>query len=129
MKYIICSIVCLLVVNLGKSQTPSRQLDSIVQTYQDHKGYDQKIYPLGLYTKAYYQQEANFASQLLTDLAEMDNSQLSETEQISLEMLKFKLKETVDFYEFEAYLNPLLSDSGFHLSLSYEVRDLTLMSK
>jgi len=124
MKYIICSIVCLLVVNLGKSQTPSRQLDSIVQTYQDHKGYDQKIYPLGLYTKAYYQQEANFASQLLTDLAEMDNSQLSETEQISLEMLKFKLKETVDFYEFEAYLNPLLSDSGFHLSLSYEVRDL-----
>ena len=124
MKYIICSIVCLLVVNLGKSQTPSRQLDSIVQNYQDHKGYDQKIYPLGLYTKAYYQQEADFASQLLTDLAEMDNSQLSETEQISLEMLKFKLKETVDFYEFEAYLNPLLSDSGFHLSLSYEVRDL-----
>ena len=124
MKYIIFSIVCLLVVNLAKSQTPSQQLDSIVQTYQDHKGYDQKTYPLGLYTKAYYQQEANFASQLLTDLAEIDNSQLSETEQISLEMLKFKLKETVDFYEFEAYLNPLLSDSGFHLSLSYEVRDL-----
>jgi len=124
MKYIICSIVCLLVVNLAKSQTTSRQLDSVVQTYQDHKGYDQKTYPLGLYTKAYYQQEADFASQLLTDLAEMDNSQLSETEQISLEMLKFKLKETVDFYEFEAYLNPLLSDSGFHLSLSYEVRDL-----
>lgn len=86
-------------LNSGKSQTPNRQLDSIVHTYQDHKGYDQKTYPLGLYTKAYYQQEADFASQLLTDLAEMDNSQLSETEQISLEMLKFKLKETVDFYE------------------------------
>jgi uncharacterized protein (DUF885 family) len=112
------------VLNSVKSQTPNRQLDSIVQTYQDHKGYDQKTYPLGLYTKAYYQQEAGFASQLLTDLAEMDNSQLSETERISLEMLKFKLKETVDFYKFEAYLNPLMSDSGFHLSLSYEVRDL-----
>lgn len=124
MKYIICSIICLLVLNSVKSQTPNRQLDSIVQTYQDHKGYDQKTYPLGLYTKAYYQQEAGFASQLLTDLAEMDNSQLSETERISLEMLKFKLKETVDFYKFEAYLNPLMSDSGFHLSLSYEVRDL-----
>lgn len=124
MKYIICSIICFLVLNSVKSQTPSRHLDSIVQTYQDHKGYDQKTYPLGLYTKAYYQQEAGFASQLLTDLAEIDNSQLSETEQISSEMLKFKLKETVDFYEFEAYLNPLLSDSGFHLSLSYQVRDL-----
>lgn len=124
MKYIICSIICFLVLNSVKSQTPSRHLDSIVQTYQDHKGYDQKTYPLGLYTKAYYQQEAGSASQLLTDLAEIDNSQLSETEQISSEMLKFKLKETVDFYEFEAYLNPLLSDSGFHLSLSYQVRDL-----
>jgi uncharacterized protein (DUF885 family) len=112
------------VLNSVKSQTPNRQLDSIVQTYQEHKSYDQKAYPLGLYTKAYYQQEADFASQLLTDLAEMDNSQLSETERISLEMLKFKLKETVDFYKFEAYLNPLMSDSGFHLSLSYEVRDL-----
>jgi len=112
------------VLNSVKIQTPSRHLDSIVQTYQDHKGYDQKTYPLGLYTKAYYKQEADFASQLLTDLAEIDNSQLSETEQISSEMLKFKLKETVGFYEFEAYLNPLLSDSGFHLSLSYQVRDL-----
>ena len=111
-------------LNSVKIQTPSRHLDSIVQTYQDHKGYDQKTYPLGLYTKAYYKQEADFASQLLTDLAEIDNSQLSETEQISSEMLKFKLKETVGFYEFEAYLNPLLSDSGFHLSLSYQVRDL-----
>ncbi|MGO1752453.1 MAG: DUF885 domain-containing protein, partial [Psychroflexus sp.] len=35
-----------------------------------------------------------------------------------------KLQERVDFYEYEAYLNPLLSDSGFHLSLTYHVRDL-----
>ena len=38
-------------------------------------------------------------------------------------MLQFELQEQIDFYEFEAYLNPLLSDSGFHTSLPYQVHD------
>lgn len=108
----------------GICQTQSQQLDFVIKTFQDHKGYDRDTYPLGLYTEEYYQQEAEFAKERLKDLAEIETDKLLETEQISLELLKFKLKETIDFYEFKAYLNPLLSDSGFHLSLSYQVRDL-----
>lgn len=108
----------------GICQTQSQQLDFVIKAFQDHKGYDRDTYPLGLYTEEYYQQEAEFAKERLKDLAEIETDKLSETEQISLELLKFKLNETIDFYEFKAYLNPLLSDSGFHLSLSYQVRDL-----
>ncbi|MBZ9651903.1 DUF885 domain-containing protein [Psychroflexus montanilacus] len=108
----------------GICQTQSQQLDIVIKAFQDHKGYDRDTYPLGLYTEEYYQQEAEFAKERLKDLAEIETDKLSETEQISLELLKFKLNETIDFYEFKAYLNPLLSDSGFHLSLSYQVRDL-----
>lgn len=102
----------------------SKKLDALIQDYQNHEGYDKNAYPLGLYTEAYYKQEADFALELQKDLAEIDNSQLSETENISLELLKFKLNETIDHYRFKSYLNPLLSDSGFHLSLSYQVRAL-----
>ena len=101
-----------------------QQLDSVISTYHNHKGYDREAYPLGLYTEDYYKKEAEFAQRLLSDLAEIDTDALDETRYISLELLKFKLKETVDRYEYKAYLNPLLSDSGFHLSLSYQVRDL-----
>ncbi|MFD0933519.1 DUF885 domain-containing protein [Psychroflexus salinarum] len=102
----------------------SQNLDSIISTYQNHKAYDQENYPLGLYTEAYYKQEADFAEKLLEDLAEIDTAHLKETQYISLKLLKFKLQETVDQYTYRAFLNPLLSDSGFHLSLSYQVRDL-----
>ena len=102
----------------------SKKLDALIQDYQNHEGYDKNAYPLGLYTEAYYKQEADFALELQKDLAEIDKSQLSETENISLELLKFKLNEAIDRYKFKSYLNPLLSDSGFHLSLSYQVRAL-----
>lgn len=123
MRYIILLFICVF-SKMASSQTQPQELDSIIKTYQNHKGYDRKAYPLGLYTEDYYKQEAEFATELLLDLAEIDTAKLSETQYISLELLKFKLQENVDFYEFKAYLNPLLSDSGFHLSLSYQVRDL-----
>lgn len=123
MRYIILLFICVF-SKMASSQTQPQELDSIIKTYHNHKGYDRKAYPLGLYTEEYYKQEAKFATELLLDLAEIDTAKLSETQYISLELLKFKLQENVDFYEFKAYLNPLLSDSGFHLSLSYQVRDL-----
>ncbi|MFO7745548.1 MAG: DUF885 domain-containing protein [Psychroflexus sp.] len=122
MNYFLSFTVLFLVSASALSQ--SQNLDSIISTYQNHKAYDQEDYPLGLYTEAYYKQEADFAEKLLEDLAEIDTAQLKETQYISLELLKFKLQETVDQYTYRAFLNPLLSDSGFHLSLSYQVRDL-----
>ena len=32
--------------------------------------------------------------------------------------------DKIDFYKFERFLNPLLSDSGFHSSLNYQIRPL-----
>jgi len=104
-----------------KSSTP---LDSIITSYQDHEGYDQKAYPLGLFTKEYYQAEAEFVQTLLDELSKINVSELSETDQISVELLKFELQDQIDYFSFECYLNPLLSDAGFHSSLTYMVRPL-----
>lgn len=107
----------------------SKDLDSIIQVYENHESYDTEIYPLGLYKETYYKQEADFAKTLLDGLSKINNDELKQTEQISLELLKFKLQETIDFYDFKAYLNPLLSDSGFHLSLNYQIRELNNYSQ
>lgn len=100
------------------------ELKSIINVYQDHKGYDKEEYPLGLFTKEYYQKEAEFADSLIINLSKIKVNDLSETDRISLELLKFKLQDVIDFFEFDRYLNPLLSDSGFHSSLNYIVRPL-----
>ena len=127
MKYHFWILTFFLVFSLQQvqSQNASQALKQVIEKVDDHEGYDRDRYPLGLYTKEYYRREAKFARERLEELEKIDTSELSETAQISAELLRYKLQETVDFYEYEAYLNPLLSDAGFHVSLPYHVRDFS----
>lgn len=103
----------------------SETLKVIIEDFQDHEGYDKKEFPLGLFTKQYYELESVYAKERLDDLAKINASGLEETDLISLQLLKFVLQEKIDFYEYGRYLNPILSDSGFHSNLTYLVRPLT----
>ena len=80
---------------------------------------------MGLFSAAYFKEESAFAKAQLEKLSKISGDKLSETDQISLALLRFRLQETVDYYEYESYLNPLLSDSGFHSSWNYMVRPIT----
>jgi len=124
MKHLISLAFSFLFISGLSAQQNSKKLDGIISKIEDYKAYDREEFPLGLFTEKYYKEEAEFAKKRLEELKEISADSLNETQQISLEMLKFKLQETIDFYKYEAYLNPLLSDSGFHLSLAYQVRDL-----
>ena len=110
---------------ISNKENSSQLLTSIVNEYQDHEGFDEKEFPLGLFTKKFYQSEADFAKTILTKLSEVSEMALSETEVISLKLLKFKLKDQIDYFTFERFLNPLLSDAGFHSNLNYSVRPLS----
>jgi uncharacterized protein (DUF885 family) len=107
------------------AQKPNKKLAQLIDEVQQHKGYDRKVYPMGLFSKAYFEQEAAFAKAQLDKLAKIPESSLSETDAITLTLMRFKLQETVDYFAYERYLNPLLSDSGFHSSWNYMVRPLT----
>ena len=110
---------------ISNKENSSQLLTSIVNEYQDHEGYDEKEFPLGLFTKKFYQSESDFAKTILTKLSEVSEMALSETEVISLKLLKFKLKDQIDYFTYERFLNPLLSDAGFHSNLNYSVRPLS----
>ena len=97
-------------------------LNEIILEIEERESYDENEYPLGLFSKEYYKKEAKYAKEQLIRLAKIDVIFLSETESISLKLLKFQLQDTIDYFEFEMYLNPLLSDSGFHTNFSFMVR-------
>lgn len=124
MNYLKSIIILFFIVlaSCTSKKNASEELTKVIVNYENRKGYDEKQYPLGLFTKEYYKNEAEYAQKTIDTLSKIATDNLSETENISLELLKFTLQENIDFYEFEAYLNPLLSDSGFHTSLPYEVR-------
>lgn len=102
----------------------SFQLESLINSYQERESFDSEAYPLGLFTREYYQLEAEYAANQMQyfDCIEMD--ELSETEQISAKLLKFVLQDKIDYYTFERFLNPLLSDAGFHSNLNYHIKPI-----
>lgn len=106
-------------------QSNVQLLEQVIQEVESRQGYDREEFPLGLFTRDYFSQEADFALEKLELLNSIDASMLTETDAISLTMLKFQLQDTIDYYKFESFLNPLLSDSGFHASFTYMVRPLT----
>lgn len=127
MKKLVRTTILLAAFGFGMTavaQTASERLTTVIDTVQSHSGYDQKKYPMGLFTREYFKSEAEFARTQLEALSDIDPAELSETDAISLELLKFKLQDEVNYYEFERFLNPLLSDSGFHVSFPYMVGPL-----
>lgn len=106
------------------AQSASDELQKSISAVQEYEPFDKKAFPMGLFSKERFEKEAAFAKAQLAKLNAINPQSLSETESISLELLKFQLQETVDYNDFEGYLNPLLSDSGFHTSWNYMVRPI-----
>ena len=102
----------------------NEKLEIIIQEYQNHEAYDYKDYPLGNFSEEYFRSEKEFAENLLIKLSRIDVNKLDENDNISFELLSFVLEDIVAYYDFERFLNPLLSDSGFHSSLVYNVRPM-----
>ena len=108
--------------SLNFEHPDSELLNKVITEIEERNTFDWKKYPLGLFSKEQFKKEANYAKKQLKKLNKINPKNLSETESISLELLKFKLQDTIDYYDFERFLNPLLSDSGFHTSFPFIVR-------
>ncbi len=124
MKKIILFVFSIFTVLVTHAQKPNKQLTTIIDAIESHKGYDHSEYPMGLFSRGYFEKEAAFAKAQLKKLESFTTKNLSETDGISLELMQFKLQETIDYAAYERYLNPLLSDSGFHSSWNYMVRPI-----
>ena len=115
-------------VILGVACSPSssnQKLELLINTYQNHQSDLGEESPLGNYSEEFFKKRAQFCDSLLVELNTIDTASLTEDEKISSTLLKFVLNETVTKYQYKTHWNPILSDAGFHSSLTYRVRPLT----
>ncbi len=101
-----------------KKETSKELLELAIKEYETERVYDFKRNESVENTIDYYQQESDFATQLLEKLSKIEAKDLSDTDQISLELLAFTLQDKVDTHTYKMYLNPITNESAFHLSLS-----------
>ena len=119
MKY---NYLLILIFIIYSCNSNHEKLDVVIKEYQNHNGYNYDEYPLGNFSEDYFKNEKEFAENLLLKLSMIDVSKLNENDNISYELLSFELHDIIAYYDFERFLNPILSDSGFHSSLVYHVR-------
>ncbi|MGB1113420.1 MAG: DUF885 domain-containing protein [Flavobacteriaceae bacterium] len=115
-------------VILGVACSPSssnEKLELLINTYQNRQSDLGEEFPLGNYSEEFFKKRAKFCDSLLVELNRIDKASLTEDEKISSTLLKFVLNETVKKYQYKTHWNPILSDAGFHSSLTYRVRPLT----
>ncbi len=110
--------VLLCTLCFGCSPSPSEQLAQLISEYETERTYDYEKTAAVANTIRFYKEEADFAKQLLQKVTQLPEDQLSETDQISKKLLAFVLQEHIDTDYFKPYLNPITSESAFHLNLS-----------
>lgn len=115
----------LLVSTTGLAQdTKAQALENVIDTVSKFRVHDYVQYPLGRHLAELEKKNSDFAQTQLKELKKIDFSVLTETEQISYELLRFRLQNTVDEYRYQMYLNPIQADQGFHLNLNYRIKPI-----
>ena len=100
-------------------------LNNLIASYENYKKNKNENYPLGVFTEERFETYANFCDSLKVELNKIDSKKLNEDDLISYNLLEFVLNETVIKYKYKTHWNPILSDGGFHSSLTYRVRPIT----
>ena len=109
-------LLILLCLTACKNTSPNEQLQSIIKEYEKPREYDFERNESVENTIKYYQEESDFAVGLKEKLENISEQGLPETDKISKELLLFVLQDKIDQHTFKMYLNPITSESAFHLN-------------
>jgi uncharacterized protein (DUF885 family) len=125
MKKIFLFSFAVLLINCNNLTSSKDKLNTLIEVYQNYEGNNRDEFPLGDYRESRFEKYAAFCDSIKAELETIDGKSLSEDDKISYKLLHFKLKETLVKYNFKTHWNPILSDAGFHSSLTYRVRPIT----
>ncbi|MBU79711.1 MAG: DUF885 domain-containing protein, partial [Flavobacteriales bacterium] len=100
-------------------------LKKLITDYEGFESYNKNDFPLGDFSETRFKKEYEFFNEIQNKLSSISLKDLSENDKISYGLLMFIINDKINSYEFNSRYNPILSDSGFHNSIIYNVRALT----
>jgi uncharacterized protein (DUF885 family) len=75
-------------------------------------------HPLGSNSEEDFLRRFNFYKLADKNLSAIDSGKLSYADKINLILLRYSLEDELSDYQYQWYLNPILSDAGFHTELT-----------
>lgn len=119
-KVVLFLLLCLFTITLSAQEmtgnsTINEVLTEIDNYYENRFTKEERTqFPLGFNTEKVFYDEYEFNLKILEKLSGINKDSLSFDDLISYKLLSFTLDNDVKLYEFKEYLNPILSESGFH---------------
>lgn len=110
---------------LHAQQKPVTGKDQINTIIKEIKNYNKNIWrtdsaanrPLGSRTEEAFLKDYQFYSGIEKKLKAINKSNLSFQNLINVELIHHQVKDEISTYQYKSYLNPILSDEGFHTAL------------
>jgi uncharacterized protein (DUF885 family) len=117
-------IICCSIL-LPAQKNNSRQgtaIDKILKEIRDFRTAERKSdsaagRSLGSYKEEDFLRRYNFFKAIDQKLKSIEKSKLSFDEDINVELLEYSIEDEIWNYTYKSYLNPILSDEGFHTRL------------
>ena len=102
-----------------KETTVDNLLKSISDFQMREKKRDSLMnHPLGSNLEEDVWRRYSFYDSVYTQLNKIDINSFPDSGQINLELIKYDVEDEISTYKFKSYLNPILSDAGFHTGLA-----------
>ncbi|MGI4885563.1 MAG: DUF885 domain-containing protein [Janthinobacterium lividum] len=136
MKHALLKFLWLLVLPAAVHAQPKPLPKEIAAALADIKAYETTAWradsgqhhPLRAHTEAAYAGKYAFYRGIHARLRAVDQKALSFDDRVNLELLNHEVLDELAQYRYKAYLNPILSESGFHTDLVGQA-NATLTSK
>lgn len=78
--------------------------------------------PLGSFTEQDIARRHQFYKTQMSILNMIEQAELKMSDRIDLELIRYRVQNQLIHFEFKEYLNPILSDEGFHTNLAHQAR-------
>jgi len=124
---------------IANAQTPKAELAQLISedwsfrmqeypAYAASLGYESDRTKFAEVSVATHERRADFWRDVLKKLNAIDRESLDSEAQVNYDMFKFMLEDDVAQVEYQSYLIPFNSDSGFHSSFAFSASDFSFDS-
>ena len=117
MKKLLLIFILLPFLLSAQEGVTNSSLKSILKKMEDFnkKEYSADSFPLGRYSEQDFLRRYNFRKSMMAEMNKIPVKSLDLNDAITLELLKYSTEDDIQQYELKQYLNPILSDDGFHI--------------
>ena len=135
MKHLLVSLLLFVGIPVqAQVLTSDSTLNTILEDIDDFRSNryseeERATHPLGNNTVEFFREEYEFNKSILARLDAMDTNVLSFDDYISHSLLRFRINDQIENFDYKEYLIPILNEGGFHTRVLWRTNSMIITAE